>query len=164
MELLPDGDPALTKALAILRSGGCIAHATETCYGIACDLSNLSAVERLFAIKQRPATLPVSALFASVDVARDYVDWTPLAQKLADQYLPGPLTLVLPLRSDVSPRLYPLTANSYPLTIGVRISSHPLAMDLAHGSPAPIATTSANLHGQPEAYDSKMLIAQWKNA
>ncbi len=125
MRILPASDDTLTEAVAILRGGGCIVHATETCYGIACDLANPQAVARLFAIKHRPSTQPVSALFPSVDEAQQWVEWTERADELAAQYLPGPLTLILPLRADAPTRLYPVPdTEALPahVTVGVRVS------------------------------------------
>ena len=78
-----------------------VAHATETCYGLACDLSNPDAVMKLFKIKQRPLDQPVSALFASIEDAKKYVEWNDEAEVLALKHLPGPLTLILLMRDDV---------------------------------------------------------------
>lgn len=162
MRILP-ASTGLPEALSILSSGGVIAHATETCYGFACDLTNPKAVEKLFAIKQRPATQPVSALFPSVEEAKNYVEWNEKAEELAKQYLPGPLTLILPLRSDAPFQLFPipLTAdklimNNYQLkiSVGVRISSHPLAQQLVTAFGKPLSTSSANIHGQPNPYSA----------
>ena len=112
MEVLRTDINGITRALEILRQGGIVAHATETCYGLACDVSNPEAVKKLFAIKQRPLNQPVSALFSSVDEAKKYVEWNDEAQKLADEYLPGPLTLILPLRAG---GLHPLPPAPSPL-------------------------------------------------
>jgi len=140
----------MQKALAILQHGGVIIHATETCYGIACDVTNEQAVEKLFTIKQRPFDKPVSALFSSVEQAKDYVLWTDRAEELAAKFLPGPLTLILALRDDAPERLFlgPETSK----TVGVRISSHPWAHELSQVFGKPLSTTSANIHGQPEPY------------
>lgn len=105
MEILPADDTGIAAALKILRAGGVIAHATETCYGLACDLRNPAAVEKLFAIKDRPRNQPVSALFASVDQAREYVVWNDRAEALAKE-LPGPVTLVLPMQRKVPTDLF----------------------------------------------------------
>src|SRR5262245_56720739 len=108
MRLLPVSAGALQEALSLLQNGGVVAHATETCYGLACDLRNPDAVTRLFVIKRRPLTQPVSALFASVEDAKRYVEWNDRAEELARTYLPGPLTLILPLRPDAPARLFPM--------------------------------------------------------
>lgn len=157
---------ALEQALQILASGGIVAHATETCYGFACDLANPQAVQRLFALKKRPADQPVSALFSSLDEAKKFVVWNEQAEELARKYLPGPLTLILPLRSDAPIRVFPtpLTAYRLPLaaSLGVRISSNPLAQELAKRFGKPLSTTSANLHGQKNTYSTAEIIEQCK--
>lgn len=166
MQTLPFSDAAIQEVLAAIRSGGVVAHATETCYGLACDISNPSAVEKLFAIKQRPTHQPVSALFASVDEAKKYVTWNEKAEELAEQYLPGPLTLILPIREDAPNVLFPKleTRNLKPETIGVRVSSHPHAHSLVLMFGSPLSTTSANLHGQPNPYSAQDIEKQFADA
>src|SRR3989344_9622501 len=100
MKIIP-AKSGIEQALSVLRSGGVIAHATETCYGFACDLTNPTAVEKLFDIKQRPTSQPVSAMFSSVEEAKRWVEWGDEAEKLAKQYLPGSLTLILPLKREM---------------------------------------------------------------
>ncbi|OIO54355.1 threonylcarbamoyl-AMP synthase [Candidatus Peregrinibacteria bacterium CG1_02_54_53] len=154
----------LEEALHILAAGGVIAHATETCYGLACDLTNPQAVAKLFAIKNRPANQPVSALFASVDAAKKYVEWNAKAEEFAQQHLPGPLTLILPLHKDaqqIFPTPHPLRPTP---SLGIRISSHPLAMELAKRFGKPLSTTSANLHGQPNPYSAQEIERQFTSA
>jgi L-threonylcarbamoyladenylate synthase len=167
MKIVPFSDEALLEAVAVLKNGGVVAHATETCYGLACDLSNPAAVKKLFTIKQRPEHQPVSGLFASVDEAKRYVEWNDRTEELANQYLPGPLTLILRLKSDAPKTLYPilLEASSYqlPATIGIRISSSPIAQALADAYQSPISTTSANLHGQTNPYSADDIVAQMKD-
>lgn len=159
MKILPASPSSIDEALRILGEGGVIAHATETCYGLACDLSNPAAVEKLFAIKERPADQPVSALFATVEEAKKYVQWNERAAGLASKYLPGPLTLILLLRKDAPHALFP-TPNGG-ATLGIRVSSHPLATELARRFERPISTTSANVHGQSNLYSTGEIIAQF---
>ncbi len=181
MHILPESPEAIDAALTVLQSGGIVIHATETCYGIACDLTNPKAVEKLFRVKKRPPDQPVSALFPSMSKAEEYVDFSPRALELAKKYLPGPLTIVLPSKAD-SPNLFVMPSPPAPLpvrphpggpfrergdsfpsprrgeelgvgaTIGIRISSFPLAQILASRFGKPMATTSANLHGLPNPY------------
>jgi len=159
MQILPASPEALKKAVEIIRSGGIVAHATETCYGLASDLTNEDAVQKLFALKQRPEGMPVSALFASIEKAKEWVEWNEKAEELFQKYLPGPLTIVLPLRSSVVGALHatPLQVGG---TIGFRISSHPIAQKLAELCSAPLSTTSANLHGSPETYSAEEVATQ----
>jgi L-threonylcarbamoyladenylate synthase len=157
MKILPPDSTGIAEALIVLKNGGVVAHATETCYGLACDMKNEKAIAQLFAIKQRPGNQPVSALFSSVAEAKKYVEWNDEAEKLAQQYLPGPLTLILPMKNPLH-----ATPTTYNLqTLGIRISSHPLAMTLAEKFGSPISTTSANIHGQPNPYSIEDMTAQF---
>ena len=101
MRILPATPKGIEAALEALERGETVIHATETCYGFACDLNNLKAVSRLFAIKQRSANQPVSALFSSIEEARKYVEWNDQAEQLAQEFLPGRLMIVLVDRKSV---------------------------------------------------------------
>jgi L-threonylcarbamoyladenylate synthase len=157
---IPLNDPAaVDAAVAVLKAGGVIVHPTETCYGLCADLTNPAAVERLFALKERPRGQPVSGLFASVEAAKAWVEWTDEAERLAAEHLPGPLTLILPIRPDAPARLLPSPEGGS--TLGVRVSSHPFALALAAAYGAPISTTSANRHGEPNPYSLEDLQRTW---
>lgn len=177
MQIIPYSSEALVAALEVLRAGGVVAHATETCYGLACDISNSEAVKKVFAIKKRPLTQPISALFQSVDEAKMYVEWNDKAGELANQYLPGPLTMILPMREDAPMQLFPVaveksesdvsTSNQQPATnhtIGVRISSSTVAQSLVEAFNRPLSTTSANIHGQPNPYSAEDIAQQFAEA
>ncbi len=165
MHVLPATPAGLHVALQVLRDGGVVAHPTETCYGFAADMTNPKAVERLFKIKQRPEHQPVSALLPDVDTAKQYVEWNEKADELAQKFLPGPLTLILPMRKDAPHALiHQLTNTPIHPSIGVRVSSHPFAQLLAKEYGKPISTTSANLHGQPNPYSVKDIQHQYEAA
>lgn len=178
MNIIPVSIDGIARAVETLRSGGVLAHATETCYGLACDLRNPKALERLFAIKKRPTSQPVSALFFSLDEAKTFVHFSEKALEIAKRHLPGPLTLVLPVRSDAPftihvcpPTLTPVpspdgrgvraAASGERVTIGIRLSSFPFAQQLSAAFGSPIATTSANVHGQKNAYSAEDIVKQY---
>lgn len=162
MTILPVSDAALELAVRILKDGGVVAHPTETCYGFACDLRNPVAVERVFHLKIRPPHQPVSGLFPSVEDAKRYVEWNEKADELAGKHLPGPLTLILPLRSDAPVRLYsaPIPGD----TLGVRVSSSEIAGKLVTAFGSPLSTTSANVHGLPNPYSAEDVAKQFGNS
>ncbi len=155
----------INHAIDILRSGGVVAHATETCYGLACDLRNPKAVERLFLVKERPFTQPVSALFSSIEEAQKFVFFSEKALSLAKKYLPGPLTIILPVRKDAPFLLHvrppEFSIFNFQFSIGVRLSSSPLAHSLVQAFTSPIATTSANLHGKDNPYSVSDIESQF---
>jgi L-threonylcarbamoyladenylate synthase len=178
MNIIPFSDQAIIEAIAILKNGGVIAHATETCYGLACDLSNIDAVKKLFAIKQRPEHQPVSGLFESVDQAKQYVEWNERAEELAAQYLPGPLTIILPMKDEAPKQLHAIAGRQkaegreqesmllsddslLTTTLGIRISSSPIAQSLVEAFASPLSTTSANVHGQPNPYSAEDIANQF---
>jgi L-threonylcarbamoyladenylate synthase len=100
----------------------------------------------------------VSALFPSIEAAKEFVQWNTRAEALAEKYLPGPLTLILPLRRSAHP-LFPTPEGGK--TVGVRISPHPIASSLALLFGEPLSTTSANLHGKPNPYSVADLAEQF---
>lgn len=164
MRVVPaNGEKGLREAANVIRKGGIVAHPTETCYGFACDLTNPEAVRKLFALKQRPEDQPISALFSSVAEAKKYVEWNKQAEELARKYLPGPLTIVLPLKARKNAK-YHLSINGTKgaRTVGVRISSHPIARQLAQLCSVPLSTTSANIHGKPEPYSVQEIQVQFE--
>lgn len=147
MNRFKDSVPPLVRAAAIVRDGGLVAYPTETYYGLGVDPFNEKALERLFAVKNRSRVKPVLVLVADrlqVNLLAAHVSDT--ANRLMNLFWPGPLTLVLPARTGLSPLLTGGTA-----TIGVRLSPHPLANDLVRTFGAPLTATSANLAGAPAA-------------
>lgn len=165
MKILLPNRNGVNKALSVLRDGGVVAHATETCYGLACDLRNSDAVTRLFKIKQRPPNQPVSALFSSVEEAKKYVEWNAEADKLAEKYLPGPLTIILPGKKGAPFALHPILNSQFLIlnSLGVRLSSHPLAQQLVMEFASPLSTTSANIHGRPNTYSPSDILEQFEH-
>ena len=161
MKCLPVSDEAISEALEMLSRGGVIAHATETCYGLACDLTNPDAVAKVFEIKHRPTDKPLSALFESDTQAAKYTEWNDRAQEMSQKHLPGPLTLILPIGSDAPKKLYPSPKGGE--TLGVRISSHSLAQKIVETFEKPLSTTSANIHGKPNPYSAEDIVKQFEN-
>jgi L-threonylcarbamoyladenylate synthase len=134
-------DPqVIAEAAKILRSGGLVAFATETVYGLGADATNPEAVARIFEAKGRPATNPLIVHVESKEAARACVsEWPKRAEILADRFWPGPLTLVLP-RSAIIPDI--VTAGGD--TVGVRVPRPAIARWLILESGKPIAAPSAN--------------------
>lgn len=159
MDIAPPTAESIERAIKILRGGGTVAHATETCYGLACDLCNQNAVQNLFDVKERPMNMPVSALFEDVEQVKIFTEWSDLANRLALEHLPGPLTIVVPLKHDSN--LFPAPHRGR--TIGVRISPHPIARKLIQAFGAPISTTSANIHNRSASYSVAELELQYRN-
>jgi L-threonylcarbamoyladenylate synthase len=130
-------------ARAILLRGGTVVYPTETLYGLGVDATNAAALERLVRLKIRETGKPISVLVANRAMMTTLVSaLTPQASLLMDAFWPGPLTLVLPARPQVS---QVLTGGSGKL--GLRISSHPVARELLMALARPLTTPSANPAG-----------------
>jgi L-threonylcarbamoyladenylate synthase len=141
----PPHPPAnLEQFAARLRAGEVVAFPTETVYGLGADATNSSAVLKIYETKGRPRFNPLIVHVADLAMARRYVEFPPLAERLATLW-PGPLTLVLPMRpgsglSDI------VTAGLD--TVGIRIPDHPLALALIRAAGVPLAAPSANPSGK----------------
>ena len=131
---------SIREAAEIIRGGGLVAFPTETVYGLGANALDAAAVQKIFEMKGRPETSPLIVHVASVEMARTIVaDWPPLAEELARQWWPGPLTLVLPKKSIV-----PDTVTAGLPTVGVRMPNHPIALGLIEEAGVPLAAPSAN--------------------
>lgn len=130
------------EVVEVLQRGGVVVLPTDTVYGLAALPTSAGAVERVFALKGRKADVPIAVLCASAAQALELSEPIPGAAEVAAALWPGPLTLVLPRRSGVDLHL------GEPIhTIGLRVPDHPLVRAVAERA-GPIATTSANRHGE----------------
>jgi len=142
---LPPDESGLDRAAALLRSGALIAFPTETVYGLGGDARNGDAVAAIYAAKGRPSFNPLIVHVADLDAARRLAKVGPEAERLAQAFWPGPLTLVLPLRPDAG--LSPLVTAGLP-TVAIRLPAHPLARQLIAAFGGPLAAPSANPSGK----------------
>jgi L-threonylcarbamoyladenylate synthase len=136
----------LARAVEILKGGGIIAYPTETFYGLGADATNEKAIKKVFAAKGRDFKNPVSLIIGQTENIPPLVQDIPeSARKLMAAFWPGALTVVFQASNKISPLL---TAGSG--KIGLRVSSHPLALKLVQKLKRPLTATSANLSGAPE--------------
>ncbi len=141
----------LNKAVEIIRSGGVVAFPTESFYGLAVNAIDAGAIERLLDIKKRRGDHPILILIPTKDVLDQYVTHlSETAKRLIEQFWPGGLTLIFEAGSNISPLLTAGTGK-----IGIRLSSHPIATELAKGVGMPIPGTSANITGQPACLNAR---------
>lgn len=149
MEILPAlGDPppqpSLARAVDLLASGFPLGIPTDTVYGLAVNPFVPGAADRIFEAKRRPRDVDLPVLVCDVHQAMSLATAVPdIAAELMEAFWPGPLTLVIPRRPDLTADLGDDEA-----TIGVRCPDHPVPRALCRDA-GPLATTSANLHGQP---------------
>jgi L-threonylcarbamoyladenylate synthase len=131
-------------AARTLAHGGLVAFPTETVYGLGADAGNGEAIARLYAAKERPAFNPLIAHVADIAAARLLAQFNPAAEKLAQAFWPGPLTLVLPRRADGG--LSELACAGLD-SFAIRVPSHPVARAILAQFGKPIVAPSANRSG-----------------
>lgn len=134
------GKNQIEQAAAIIREGGLVVFPTETVYGLGANALDAGAVRKIYALKGRPSTSPLIVHVASVEQARELAaEWLPEAERLARQYWPGPLTLVVPKK-----KMIPDEVTAGLPTVGLRMPRHPMALELLRAAGVPIAAPSAN--------------------
>lgn len=134
----------VVHAARLLREGKLVSFATETVYGLGANALEVNAVARVFAVKNRPHFDPLIVHIAERSwLPRLVSSWTETAERLANRFWPGPLTLVLP-KTELVPDL---VTSGLP-SVAVRMPSHPLALELLRLADVPVAAPSANLFGQ----------------
>ncbi len=134
----------VARAAVILKAGGLVALPTETVYGLGADAADDEAVARIFVAKGRPADHPLIVHIASAtDMTRWARDIPEAAWKLAAQFWPGPLTLILKRAPGVAE-----AASGGLDTIGLRVPGHPVAQALLQAFGGGIAAPSANQFGR----------------
>ena len=146
---------AFDAAVAALRSGTVVAIPTDTVYGLAVDPTMPGGTDTLFALKDRPRSLELPVLVASVEQAEALAGpagLSPLARHLADVFWPGALTIVVPRRPGLS---WALGGSAG--TIGLRVPDHAVARALC-GEVGALATTSANVHGEPPCTEADAVM------
>lgn len=143
--MLPADPAAIPQAIRILAAGGLVAFPTETVYGLGANAADGEAVARLYAAKGRPSFNPLIAHVADFSAARTLALFDGSAEKLAKEFWPGPLTLVLPARGDCP---VSALARAGLGTVAIRVPAHPVAQALLAGFGRAVAAPSANRSGR----------------
>ena len=137
----------ISEGIEILKQGGVIAFPTETVYGLAANMNIPGAVDRIYRIKGRSRSKALPLMLSSAEQLKDIA--LPLsiaARLLIKNFWPGPLTLIVKKSKTV-----PDSFTSGSSTVGVRVSSHPIALAVITGLGCPVTGTSANLSGRPNS-------------
>jgi L-threonylcarbamoyladenylate synthase len=128
------------KALELLNTGEVVSIPTETVYGLAANITDSKAIEKIFTLKERPFFDPLIVHLANAgDVEKVATNFPPLARHLSEKFWPGPLTMILPKREDLNPMITAGLA-----TVGVRVPDHKLTLRLITELGQPLAAPSAN--------------------
>eukprot|EP00736_Rhodelphis_marinus_P000254 Rmarinus@m.28707 len=140
---------SLVDPVQLLQGGEVIAFPTETVYGLGANAFLDNAVKKIYELKGRPSDNPLIVHIGSLDQLDNLVDNVPqVARKLMEKFWPGPLTLVLEKRKDAPVPLSNIVTAGLP-TVGIRMPSHPAALELLRRARVPVAAPSANLSGKP---------------
>jgi len=142
--VLPFTDETIAEAARLILSGEPVAVPTETVYGLAADATNAEAVARIYEAKGRPNFNPLIVHVPDIASAESIGEFEEEARALAEQYWPGPLTLVVPMRADAGIASL-VTAGL--TTIGLRVPAHPAMQGLLRAVERPLAAPSANASG-----------------
>ncbi|AKG91500.1 translation factor SUA5 [Geoglobus ahangari] len=137
-------DEELEPAADIIRQGGLVAFPTETVYGLGADALNERVVRRIFEAKGRPSDNPLIVHVSSIEEVYRIAKPNRVAEKLMEEFFPGPLTLVMEKREAV-----PEVTTGGLRTVAVRMPKHRVALKLIELSGTPIAAPSANKSGKP---------------
>lgn len=142
-QLLTEKD--IEAAAAILRAGGLVGIPTETVYGLGANGLDPAAVRRIFEAKGRPQDNPLILHIPDPSWLERYCRDVPAAaRRLAEQFWPGPLTMILPRRT-----LVPDEVTCGLETVGVRCPDHPVTLDIIRAAGVPVAAPSGNRSGRP---------------
>ena len=149
-----DDEKAIMDAAEHLKNGEVIGFPTETVYGLGCDARDGEAVRKVFEAKGRPADNPLICHIGDKEQIKDIVsEITPLAQKLIDNFMPGPITVVMKKADCIANET---TAGLD--TVGVRMPSHPVANKFLKCCGIPVAAPSANLSGRPSPTGARSVL------
>lgn len=138
----------IKEALSVLKSGGTVVYPTDTVYGIGANIFDDEALQKVYLAKKRPLIKPISACVSKIQDIHKIAHMDKNTQKMVEKIFPGPFTVILKKKKDVSSLL-----TSGREKIGVRIPDSKACTELSNEFP--ITTTSANISGEtiPESLD-----------
>jgi len=126
---MTDIEKQIKEAAAILKKRGVVAYPTDTVYGLGACMTDVNAVDRIFQVKGRPKGMALPVLLADLKQIEEIVtDFTPAAKRLAEEFFPGALTIILPKNASV-----PDIITGGGKTIAFRIPNHPVPLALVKG-------------------------------
>lgn len=141
------------RAGEIIRSGGLVAFPTETVYGLGGNALDADAARKIYAAKGRPSDNPLIIHISKIEDTEKYCHTNQMYYRLAEKFLPGPLTVILPKRDCI-----PSTVTGGLETVAVRLPSDKNARALIEAAGVPIAAPSANRSGKPSPTTAKHVL------
>ncbi len=147
----------LEEPAQIIKNGGIVVFPTETVYGIGANALNAEAVKKIYEIKKRPLSKPITLLVNSIDmIERVAKDITPFEYAIIKKFFPGPLTIILQ-KKDVIPDI----VTSGGRTVGIRMPANEIALELINRAGVPLATPSANISDKPSKTNIKDVMSDF---
>ncbi|MBI4894749.1 MAG: threonylcarbamoyl-AMP synthase [Candidatus Aenigmarchaeota archaeon] len=141
------------KAARILQLGGIVVYPTETLYGLGANIMDTESTQKVFDIKGRKEDKPISIVFRDLGQAEKYAVFNENSRRLAELFMPGPITLILPAKINLGE----IFGGD---RIAVRISSNRVVQAILEKTRFPITATSANLSGKTDPVSAKDSIEQ----
>lgn len=161
ISLLPQDSNSQTKksilqlATKYIRKGEIVFFPTDTTYALGVDATSELAIKKVYNLKIRSPRKPMHVVVADMEMASEYVFLTEQALRIAEAFLPGPLTIILKHKGNI-----PATLVSNLPTLGIRLPRNNIALSLSKLSGVPITATSANLSGKNETYSAEEFLRQ----
>ncbi|HLG34912.1 MAG TPA: L-threonylcarbamoyladenylate synthase [Bacteroidia bacterium] len=152
-------DSDIENAVRVLKGGGTILYPTDTIWGIGCDATNASAVEKVFAIKKRAEQKSLIILLDDVEKLYDYVEQIPEHAFTLIEYSRNPLTIIYPKAVNLAANI-PAEDGS----IAIRITKDEFCRELIRNSGKPLVSSSANVSGAPPPKNFSEISDEIKNA
>ena len=149
----------INKAVNSLKDSKLVCFPTETVYGLGAKGDSIKAINSIYEAKKRPKNNPLIAHVQNVKKAKKLVNFTDLANKLTKEFWPGPLTIVLQIKKNKLSNILSQGKS----TLGIRVPSHPVALDLIERLDVPILAPSANKSGGVSPTSAKHVLNDFKN-
>ena len=146
-----------THSRRIFKKGEIIALPTETVYGLAVVFDNPDAYQKLVDLKKRPATQPFTMMCCSVKRLPLFIEIDDRIQRIIDNFMPGPLTIVAPVKASMP---YHVTLGTG--YIGIRVSDQTFIRDLIRSIGKPLLVPSANVHGEAPAKTTEEVLRMFE--
>lgn len=160
MQVIKQENLDIDQIVAELKNGATLVYPTETCYGLGCDANNVEAIDKIFEIKNRQKNKSVLVLVPELAMVLPYIEWNPTLQKLADKYWPGPLTIVVNIKSGCNLAKGVVNEDG---TIAFRVTAHHLASEISKKLNSPLVSTSANVSTMESPYDIESVLEMFVN-
>ena len=151
------GSTVEEEMVRTLQQGGVVLHPTETCYGLAVDIFNEEALQKLYKLKRMHQFKPVSIIVTDKEDAKRWAEVDSRAEELLDKFWPGPYTFLLK-RDGSLPQFFCKGISK----VGLRNPAYESLLNVVKKVGHPITTTSANLSGKLETYDINDFFTQLK--